>query len=257
VRVEVVRIENFGAESASPWMPHSAAAAVYEEPDPTRRPSRALAPEEPSEGIVCLAVERDEEWLRTAEGYVPLMGLHRVHPANQIAVVGGSIPFGQERVNRWWGLPHDYEPADLTTIPQQFTTELSDRRYLLRKDVVASLSAMLEAARVAGIDVRAGSTYRPWSVQKGLYDGALLRSGWAQRYSAPPGHSEHQLGTAADFTDPAMKHFVMASFGLTPEYQWLRDNAPGYGWRQSYLPTNSAETGYIPEPWHWRFVGNP
>ena len=71
----------------------------------------------------------------------------------------------------------------------------------------------------------------------------------AVRTLAPPGHSQHQLGTAIDFGS------IDVSFARTPAGQWLLANAWRYGFSLSYPEGQEALTGYSWEPWHYRYVG--
>jgi poly-gamma-glutamate synthesis protein (capsule biosynthesis protein) len=72
---------------------------------------------------------------------------------------------------------------------------------------------------------------------------------------AKAGHSEHQLGTAVDMksgNDPA---FSYDNFKNSSEFAWLVKNAYKYGFVQSYTNGTESITGYVPEPWHWRYIG--
>ena len=62
--------------------------------------------------------------------------------------------------------------------------------------------------------------------------------------AARPGHSEHQLGTAIDFRLPT-----------TAALDWLAEHAHEHGFVLSYPEGKQRITGYRPEPWHVRFVG--
>ena len=73
--------------------------------------------------------------------------------------------------------------------------------------------------------------------------------------SAVPGTSEHQLGTAVDFTNSAAEYRLWWPFGDTTASAWLERNAPDYGYVLSYPPGFEEETGYNWEPWHYRYVG--
>jgi D-alanyl-D-alanine carboxypeptidase len=77
--------------------------------------------------------------------------------------------------------------------------------------------------------------------------------------SAKPGHSEHQLGTAVDFSTPYMDDlygdFFNIRFDQTPEGEWLAQQATNYGFTLSYPAWAVEETGYASEPWHYRYVG--
>jgi D-alanyl-D-alanine carboxypeptidase len=71
----------------------------------------------------------------------------------------------------------------------------------------------------------------------------------ANRYSARPGHSQHQLGTTIDFTTD------FRTFRTSDGPAWLRDNAHRFGFVLPYTTAASARTGYVDEPWHARWVG--
>lgn len=112
--------------------------------------------------------------------------------------------------------------------------------------------AMIDAAREDGIDMRVSSPYRSGTYQQVLFGNAVSRRGLNQRGSAPPGHSEHQLGTTVDISSPSTGRFLRNS---DPQHVWLRENGHRFGFRQTYTAENRAETGYIEEPWHWRYMG--
>ena len=72
--------------------------------------------------------------------------------------------------------------------------------------------------------------------------------------SAAPGHSQHQLGTAVDFTNSVAAYQVQPVFGQTSAAWWLQNHATRYGFVLSY-PPGKDETGYRFEPWHYRYIG--
>lgn len=199
--------------------------------------------------------ETDEEWLVIdADGqtaHLTLTALNRVHPDN---IRDGSIPFGEEVVDRWWGLPLDYEPSDLVQIPARYTVD-SDRVYQLRREACDQLIAMFREALEDGVDIQVASAYRSGERQRQIYQRNVARRGASQRSSARPGHSEHQLGTTVDLSDPAGEWAFSQEFGDSPQGQWLTENAARFGFRQTYRPDNVEQTGYIIEPWHWRYMG--
>ncbi len=77
----------------------------------------------------------------------------------------------------------------------------------------------------------------------------------AERISARPGHSEHQMGTAIDFTSASAGYGLGEGFAQTPEGAWLSQNAPRFGFVMSYPAGKESVTGYAYEPWHFRYVG--
>jgi hypothetical protein len=199
----------------------------------------------------------DIDWVRTTdfgrEAFVIRAAVHRIHPSN---VVDGNISIGSEKVDRWWGLPLEYEPADLAPVPMEWSGDVErERPYQLRAEALDALVRMLEAARADGIEIRVISAYRSGSTQRNIFLRNITRSGAAQRYSAPPGHSEHQLGTCVDLTDAAQQHDFSRTFDEQPEGKWLEQNATRFGFVRSYRPENVDQTGYISEPWHWRYWG--
>ena len=71
----------------------------------------------------------------------------------------------------------------------------------------------------------------------------------ADRYSARPGHSEHQSGLAADINS------LYQSWGETEEGIWLNTHCADYGFIIRYPEGKESITGYMYEPWHIRYVG--
>ncbi len=121
------------------------------------------------------------------------------------------------------------------------------------------LIKMFDAANADGIALRVVSGYRSFQYQIGLFDRYMQRSGFAQanRYSALPGQSEHQTGYVVDVDDGTNRHTVKQSFDQTPAFQWLDAHAHEYGFILSYPKGKEDITGYMYEPWHYRFVGSP
>lgn len=199
--------------------------------------------------------ESDAEWLVVqrdgAAAYVSLNALHRVHPAN---VRDGDLPIGEEVVNRWWGLPLDYEPSDLVPIPGEFCLR-EGRLYQLRREACEALVQMLRAARRDGVDIQVVSAHRSSDYQERRLRETVARRGPGQRVVARPGHSEHQLGTTVDLSDPKGEHATRPSFATTPQGRWLAEHAREFGFVQSYTEANTEETGYDPEAWHFRYMG--
>ena len=235
-----------------PWTVHAKTASAYTAPDRTLAPALTLKKGDPVTGEVLLREDTGEEWLEfTREGkayYVSSNFIHRIHPANRAT---GDIPIGTEVIDRWWGLPHSYEPTDLENVPAGFT---DGRAYRLRREANAALATMFRAARAEGVKLRILSSYRSGERQMELYKRAIGGNP-GQRHTAPPGHSEHQLGTTVDLEDISGRNRLSHHFDETPEGKWLQKNAWKYGWVQSYTPAEVEQTGYIAEPWHWRYWG--
>ncbi len=159
---------------------------------------------------------------------------------------------GNEVVDSKHGLPPEYAPTDLAPVgPGQD----KDVNYRLRQQAAQSLKSLIQAAREDGVKLLIVSAYRPWAKQQELYERRLRETGLEQQTVAKPGHSEHQLGTAVDFTDGNEETQLKESFGQTKAGQWLRENAWKYGFAISFTRHNQPGTGIAPEPWHYRYWG--
>ena len=120
------------------------------------------------------------------------------------------------------------------------------------KTAKRQLDKMLEAIRKAGKgSIAIKSAYRSYATQQGLYNRYVAQDGEAQasRYSAKPGHSEHQTGLAFDIGK------ISESFDKTPAFEWLKEHAHEYGFIMRYPKGKENITGYMYEPWHYRYVG--
>lgn len=114
---------------------------------------------------------------------------------------------------------------------------------------------MQRAAAAQGLSITIGSGFRSYTYQKSLYEGYVRQYGraYADRISARPGHSEHQTGYAIDVRGTS--NYLNQRFGTTREGLWMAANAHKYGFILRYPNGKEHITGYIFEPWHFRFVG--
>ena len=157
-----------------------------------------------------------------------------------------------QKYSKIYFLNEHYVPEDLKTIPSEFTYNQA-RKYEIHDEVWPYLKDLLEDAEDDGVSLLIISAFRSFSTQatlKGAYV-VTYGAGTANQFSAEQGYSEHQLGTAVDFTTPTVGA-TFSGFAQTAEYTWLLDNAHKYGFIISYPQNNGA---YQFEPWHWRFVG--
>ena len=149
-------------------------------------------------------------------------------------------------------LPSDFAPPDLVDA-EAAGFDTGDQ---IREIIVDDLDALRQAAEDNGTPLGLVSAYRSYSYQKGLYDRAVAREGEAeaQKETARPGHSEHQLGTSVDLLAGASQS-LEPSFAETETGRWLGVNAPTYGFIISYPDMPPTRTCYGFEPWHLRYVG--
>jgi D-alanyl-D-alanine carboxypeptidase len=149
-------------------------------------------------------------------------------------------------------LKSDYVPANLVAVPAYMHPSYNMQ---LRKEALEHLESLWQAAKADGVTLHIRSAYRSYNTQKGLFNDYASRYGeeQANRFSARPGQSEHQLGTAVDFGGTSVD--FKADYGQTPQGLWLAANAYKYGFAMSYAEGKEHITGYIYEPWHYRYIG--
>lgn len=137
-------------------------------------------------------------------------------------------------VNKKYPLSPDYNPGEQPEAKEAFL----------------KLLATMQAQGFAVSDQYSG--FRSYDTQAELYQNYVAQDGQqeADRYSARPGHSEHQSGLAFDFIDHngQLLEEQQAS-------QWLAEHAHEYGFIVRYLKGKEAITGYMAETWHIRYIG--
>lgn len=152
-------------------------------------------------------------------------------------------------------LPPGYEPADLVPL-SVYGVPVLDEDMFLREEAARSLKQLVSAANEAGEELVVASAYRSYADQKSAFDHHTVIYGeHAREVSAPPGHSQHQLGTAVDFTNAEADYMLWWPFGDTSASRWLERHAWKYGYALAYPGGHETETGYQWEPWHYRYIG--
>ncbi len=148
-------------------------------------------------------------------------------------------------VNKYYEVPQDYEPSDLVSVGngQKMRSEAAEYVNKLIKDINAD-----------GLYLQAQSGFRSIDLQTRLYNNYVARDGVeeADTYSARPGSSEHHTGLAIDLSHDGT---LEESFENTKQFDWLQKNAHKYGLILRYPKDKVYMTGYMYEPWHYRYVG--
>jgi len=137
---------------------------------------------------------------------------------------------------------------ELRQVPTEYTVDGSEI-YLLA-EAFEPFRSMLAQARTDGIELLAESAYRSIHYQVRIFVRRMKKGHSFEevcRSVAPPGYSEHMLGTAIDF------HPSDWRFAETPQYQWLKDNAGRFGFEETYSRTNPYNIAW--ESWHWKYAG--
>ena len=160
-------------------------------------------------------------------------------------------------VNRHFRLTSDFTPPDLSVVSAFNVYEDINLWISMRATAARAMEAMLESAYEAGHTLILISGYRSYENQTGIHNNAIASFGeeQARRSSARPGHSEHQLGLAMDLSTLELGAHLSADFALTPEGIWIREHAHLFGFIIRYPYNREADTGFMYEPWHLRYVG--
>ena len=151
----------------------------------------------------------------------------KVTAGPQLTYFGGILV-----VNKTYALPADYAPG-------------------VDAAAQAAFDEMQAAAADEGLNIYISSGFRSYDYQAGLYQRYVDKDGKAEadRYSARPGHSEHQTGLAFDLNS------IDNSFADTAEGKWVTKNCYKYGFIIRYPADKEDVTGYMWEPWHVRYLG--
>lgn len=171
--------------------------------------------------IGSLPEEPEDTRPRTSKGYV-------IETIDGITYVDGVMI-----VNKSYSVPSSYAPGGLTSETQ------------------AAFNKMKAAAAKEGISLWNASGYRSYGYQSTLYWNYVARDGQyaADRYSARPGHSEHQTGLALDINNAS------GSFTGSKAAKWTAEHCAEYGFILRYPAGKESITGYMYESWHFRYVG--
>lgn len=206
------------------------------------------------------AGETPTETATLASGETP--GATSTEPATEEPTVtptlnaDGSIVVGcldiLAPVDKTHRLTEDCVPPDLVELPSGRSAQGAQ---YMRAEAADALMQLFDAAEAeAGYVLSANSTYRSYQTQAVVYENAVAAFGqaYADRTSARPGHSEHQMGTTADV---GARGLYLENFIGTPEADWLAENSSRFGFIVSYPDGKEDITGYAYEPWHLRYVG--
>jgi LAS superfamily LD-carboxypeptidase LdcB len=161
-------------------------------------------------------------------------------------------------VDRSHPLPSDYVPKDLVPLREYGIPTLGSE--VLRREAAEHLERLvedaMEGATEGGEKLVVASAYRSYEGQQRSHGSLMgVLGADAGRLSAEPGHSQHQLGTAVDFTNADAGYKLGVPFARTSASRWLEHHAWEYGFVLAYPRGEEERTGYRWEPWHYRYVG--
>lgn len=191
-------------------------------------------------------------------------------PERQIDANSENAPLNMEFSAR----KYDIDSPDSITVVVNKLRPLADMAYApaelvapsipnvhgqpLRPEANAAMTQMYEAVKAAtGTGFALCSGYRSYELQRTIYNRAVAYDGQAEadRFSARPGHSEHQTGLAIDIVVDDGGCALDDSFEVTPAGQWVKANAHHFGFILRYDKGLEPIVGFGHEQWHWRYVG--
>ncbi len=160
-------------------------------------------------------------------------------------------------VNKEYKLPSTFVPSGLVKVTDAVIR--NGDKYYLRSILINDLKNLVTAATADGIDLSVISAYRSYATQTSTYNYWVQYNGGdtdaADRVSARPGHSQHQLGTAIDFSSKEVSDSIGTRFNQTKASAWLQKNAYKYGFVISFPSGYERITGFSYESWHYRYIG--
>ena len=148
-------------------------------------------------------------------------------------------------VNKNYFVERDYTPKNLVN-PRDFGVNTANDDVLVPIEVLTPYIRMVNELDLINLYIFSG--YRNYAKQEILYN--YYRD---DNYSAKPGFSEHHTGFALDLS--TLESGLEVFFSRTKEYEILINNSYKYGFILRYPIDKSHETGYLYEPWHFRYVG--
>lgn len=185
-------------------------------------------------GRICLPARQVAEFFGYSVKWEATAAVLLIFPS------GGISPeplqkFDLVLVNKVHPLPKGYHPGPLAV--------MDDRQ--ISQQIQGPLQTLLAEARDMGFLLSVNYGYRSAKEQDLLYRNRIKLYGrrYASTTVALPDYSEHQTGLAVDLK------------GSAAAFRWLEQNCWRYGFILRYPAGKQAVTGYVHEPWHYRYVG--
>ena len=138
-------------------------------------------------------------------------------------------------------------------------TPLSSYNANIRRETYAAFKRMYRAALRDGIELRVTSASRNFITQRIIWEdkwkksqapAGITRVKDILKYSSVPGISRHHWGTDIDLMSPQLAYWE--SERGVKIYKWLCENAPKFGFFQTYT-ADISRGGFSEEKWHWSF----
>ena len=101
----------------------------------------------------------------------------------------------------------------------------------LRDEAATALENMYKDGLKQGYSIAIKSSYRSYETQLAVYNEyfAMYDAAYAASLVSIPGSSEHQCGLSVDLTSQSVMDGEYGTFGESPDYDWVEENAYKYG----------------------------
>lgn len=156
-------------------------------------------------------------------------------------------------IKNGFSIPANYTPSDLRDVNIPYESEVGQ----LRDEAATALENMYQDGLKEGYSIAIKSSYRSYDTQQTIYNEyfAMYDADYAASLVSIPGSSEHQCGLSVDLTSQSVMDGSYGTFGETPDYNWVEQNAYKYGFILRFPENQGSKTGATNEPWHFRYVG--
>lgn len=156
-------------------------------------------------------------------------------------------------IKNGFSVPSDYVPSDLRDVNIPYESEVGQ----LRDCAATALENMYKDGLKQGYSIAIKSSYRSYKTQLAVYNEyfAMYDAAYAASLVSVAGSSEHQCGLSVDLTSQSVMDGTYGTFGETPDYNWVEENAYKYGFILRFPENAGDRTGATNEPWHFRYVG--
>lgn len=156
-------------------------------------------------------------------------------------------------VNKKYYIPSESKPEKIVVADVK-----SFKNINISSTIKEPLETMFSDAKKAGFEFYLLSGYRSYDYQEMLFSRKVRLVGFdkAETVVAVPGESEHQTGLAVDVSCRSIQFGLNSKLDQTNEFAWLLDNCHKYGFILRYPKGKSDITGYVYEPWHYRYIGD-
>ena len=151
-------------------------------------------------------------------------------------------------VNKEHPLNNDYIPNNLVKVENVDYIQRENETMLINEETFYYYMLLYKDALKNDLDLTIFSAYRSYEKQNKIW-----QNNPNENYVARPGQSEHQTGLAIDISRRDIG--LTSNFMFTNEYLYLKNNAHRFGFINRYPMDKEIITGYLFEPWHYRFVG--